>query len=203
MLKHAFYFFLKLLFLYLTLGVYLVDAVVIQYSMPKVIFIPEPFIHVSSVVIILGALVCLKMRSIIPLLWTIFWVLFVVALMETWWRYLGIFFTIFLFTGAINYLYRNRFTEPTLVFLPIIAGALFLLKPVYFYYLGVWAYYETGIDSFKDDTILQTMIEMGLQTLFVLPFMVMYFLGKHGYIKLIPLWRKLRPTKTELESSVI
>jgi hypothetical protein len=200
MLKHALYFFLKLLILYIVISVFVVDIALIQVSMPRAVFITEPFIHVSLVVIVLGMLVSLKTRSRTPILWTIFWVMFAVALMQTWWQHLGLAFICALFAGAINYLYRNRFTEPTLVFLPILAGALFLIQPVYLHYLSVWAAFETGIGVFKDTTVPQIMIKVGVETLIVLPLIVMHFLGKHGHTKLVPLFQRWRRGKTESDS---
>jgi hypothetical protein len=193
MLKYTFYFFLKLLFLYLSFGLYTAVLILIDVGMPLVLFVAEPFIHVSSAVIILGAIVSLKIRSMAPLLWTVFWALFAVALLHIPLRYVGIFISIFLFAGAINYLYRNKFTEPLLVFLPIIAGALFLIQPVYNHYLGVWAYFETGVTTFAGYSAKEIVVKMVFQSLLVVPIFVLYFLGKRSYLKLSPLFQRSPP----------
>jgi hypothetical protein len=191
MLKYTFYFFLKLLFLYLSFGIYTAVLILIDVGMPLVQFIAEPFIHVCSAVIVLGAIVSLKSRSMDPLLWTVFGALFAVGLLHIPLRYVGIIISIFLCAGAINYLYRNKFTEPLLVFLPIIAGALFLIQPVYNHYLGVWAYFETGVTTFTGYSAREIAVKMIFQSLLVVPIFVMYFLGKQSYLRLSPLIRRL------------
>ncbi len=202
MLKHAFLFFLKLLFLYLTLGIYAASVILIEMDMPMMLFIAEPFMQISAVVIIAGAAVSLKYRSRTPFLWALFWVLFAAALLHIPYRYVSIFIGIFLFAGAINYLYRNRFTEPMLIFLPVIAGAVLLIRPIYINYLIGWIYFETGINSFKDSSVQEIMLRTLFQILFVLPVIFMYFLGKQGYVRFFPLMRRLRPGKTGHSPSV-
>jgi hypothetical protein len=157
-------------------------------------FVREPFIHVSAFVIVLGAAISFKLNSKTPILWSVFWVAFsgVIFIHN---KYIGTLIVFFLITGAINFIYRNKFTEPLLVFLPIIAGSLLLVTPVYYNYLGVWGSFATGINAFESTTIYDLVARANFQTAIVIPIMAMYFLGNHSYVRLYSIVQCLRPGK--------
>lgn len=194
MIRQIFNLLFKLFVLYLMYPLHVIILILVQTNIPKILFYKEPFIHISMIVVTLGAVVSLKTASKTPLLWSVLWVSFSGALFVHQ-GYVGVFIAFFLLTSAINYIYRNKVTEPLLVFLPIISGSLLLVHPVYSTYFGVWATYETGINAFADSTFYELTLRALLQSAIVIPIMAAYYLGNHSYIKLYPIIKRLNPNK--------
>jgi len=100
--------------------------------------------------------------------------------------YATVLMTVLLVVAAIHFLLRNRFTEPLLALLPIVAGAWVFLSAVYQPIFVGWASYVTGHLNYFGSVIegLVTLKGQAIQALIVLPPMVMYFLAKRGYVRL-------------------
>lgn len=194
--RQIFHLLLKVLVLYLIYPLYVIMLTIIQINIPMIYFVREPFIHVSVLVIVLGSAISLKLRSKTPMIWSIFCVAFS-GMFFLHKNYIGALIAFFLITGAINFIYRNKFTEPLLVFLPIISGSLMLVSPVYSNYLGVWGSFVAGINAFEGTTIQELVIRALFQTAIVIPIMAMYFLGNHSYVGLHSIVQCLRPGRAD------
>ena len=80
---------------------------------------------------------------------------------------------------AINFVYRNRFTEPMLVFPALIVLSAILTDILCPVALLLWAHFAAGYPLGLKDVV--TTIESLGSLLIVAPTALLYWLGKHGY----------------------
>jgi hypothetical protein len=89
--------------------------------------------------------------------------------------------------GTINFLFRNRITEPLLVLLPVCAGAWLYLSFIYQPSLVAWATVSAGkndLASVLHSVFGDSSTNLVMMAIVVVPSAVLYFLGKHGYVRL-------------------
>ena len=195
MLKQALWGLLRLGLMYLLLPFLLIDLILIQTAVPRLLFQWQAFAVAALIWLAVFAAVAYRRRSSTPFIWG------VVSL-----AYAGAFFASLVYTvfiagkafsgiplliafaflaGAINFLYRNRFSEPLLVLLPTCAAAwtfIVLLYQPCLLALAVWLAGKQSVlpvlmEVFGDVTTNGVMLAV-----VVLPAAVMYVLGKHSYL---------------------
>jgi hypothetical protein len=177
--------FTKVAILLLLLPILWADLVLMTVAIP--IFERAPFLHSAALVGCVAAIVSLVVRSLTPMVWAALWV-----------AYAGAFFTLNIYAvaavglsmlvAAVSFIYRNKFTEPLLVLLPVFAGAFLFVTLVYDAYLPAWIRFVTGHLGLGN-AVLMALNEAARQYIplaLTVPIFGMYFLGKHGYTKLAP-----------------
>ncbi|MNZ72146.1 hypothetical protein D3C78_905160 [compost metagenome] len=88
--------------------------------------------------------------------------------------------------AALNFLYRNRITEPMLALLPVLLMAFLFVELLYRGAFILWAYAITDL-SLADAPMrhLEAALGSSLNFALMLPFSLMYLLGKHSYAPLL------------------
>jgi hypothetical protein len=194
MLKRVATFVAKLGLLYLLFLIVWADIVLMMVTVPRLILDMQPFLQVSGLVLVVATALSAKAKSRSPLLWATFCLAYT-SVFVFFSHYAFALFLFLFIAGAVSFLYRNRFTEPLLVLLPIISGAWLFLTLIYSSYFVGWAYYVTGQkDLFA--SLHQGFASLNVGYLYignVLPFMVLYFLAKRGHVKLYAIYRALSP----------
>jgi hypothetical protein len=196
MKKHILVLIIKIALLYLALPLLLVDLILIQTAVPRLIFETQPYLYSILVVLVIAIVISGMIKSIIPIIWTVFSLLYstVFFAMQSHAVVFKIAFSgvtlLIAFTflvGIINFLYRNKITEPLLVLLPVCAGAWLYLSFIYQPSLVAWATFSAG----KNDVVSVLFSVFGnysanlvMMAIVVVPSAVLYFLGKHGYVRL-------------------
>lgn len=107
--------------------------------------------------------------------------------------YLEFFVVGLTFAASINFLYRNRITEPLLVLLPILTGGWLFLQCIYVPSVMVWVAMKTGYLNVSEALGRGLGIDQLWVALLVAPLMLMYLLGKHGYTRIwryMPNWKQ-------------
>ena len=187
---------IKLALLYLALPVLLVDLILIQTAVPRLIFETQPYIYSTLFVLVIAIAISGMIKSKAPILWAVFFLLYSTVFFAQQMHALvfGVRFSVvtlliaFTFlVGVINFLYRNKIAEPLLVLLPVCAGAWLYLSFIYQPSLVAWAVYSAG----KNDVVSVLFSIFGdysanfvMTAIVVVPSAVLYFLGKHGYVRL-------------------
>lgn len=164
----------KLALLYLMTVIIWITVILLQVALPRIVIETEPLLHAATLVLLIAAGIALKTKSRTPLLWAVF-CLGYSSLYIDFYGYLEVFIIVLSIAAGINYLFRNRITEPLLVLLPILTGSWLFLQLVYMPYALVWITIKTGYD-----------ISLGFEqiwiSLLISPLMLMYLLGKRYYI---------------------
>ncbi|MDO8990207.1 MAG: hypothetical protein Q7U91_11320 [Sideroxyarcus sp.] len=187
---------IKLALLYLALPLLLLDLILIQTAVPRLIFETQPFLYSTLFVLVIAVAISGMIKSKTPILWALFLLLYsaVFFAQQMHADVFGVRFSVvtlliaFTFlAGTINFLFRNRITEPLLVLLPVCAGAWLYLSFIYQPSLVAWATVSAG----KNDVASALLSVFGdsstnlvMMAIVVVPSAVLYFLGKHGYVRL-------------------
>jgi hypothetical protein len=183
---------LKFGLLFLALPILLADLLLIQTSLPRLSFVSEPFVHTAIFVIAIGAIVSLATKSRVYVLWVIACLFFS-----------GIFFThhvtgLFLdqfsvctlvmaalfVVGAISFLYRNKFTGPLLVLLPICSGAWVFWSVIYNPYFVAWfsrVRNHMSIEASFHEVLRNWPTHLETLAIGVIPMMVIYVFANRSY----------------------
>ena len=175
--------FAKLVVLYLALVVLWVDFVLVATTLPRFLTLWQPFIQSAVAVLFIAALVSIVKRSKTPVLFVAFCLAYSAFAIRANVYYLMSFVAFFCAVAAINFLYRNKLTEPLLVMLLVISGAWVFISLLYFPYLGAWVLYAWKKDfsvAFVEG--LHAIPDQLVVTSFMAPALAMYFLGKHSYV---------------------
>ena len=192
MLKKTAIFLAKACVIYLALIVLWIDFVLFETALPRHFFEQRPFIYSAALTLAISAAISFAIRSKTPIIFTAlclaYSTLFFVHL-----HYATLFIALFCVLAAVNFLYRNKITEPLLVMLLVIAGAWVFISFIYPSCLVVWANYVTGRKDFAGAIVQGFGVakDQLVSTLIIIPVVVMYFLGKHGYIKLYSVLKSL------------
>lgn len=184
----------KLCVLYLAQIALTITVVLMQTALPRAFFQTTPFVAASCGVIACGLIISRLKKSKTPLLATVFSVALAtfafthtgssyVPLMPFKLSHAALFVLFFSAVAAINYLYRNRFTEPLLVILPIYAGAWLFLLAIYEFAFIVWARAAVGqLDAATlGNEALASLKLLPAKVAIMLPVLLFYALGKHAH----------------------
>lgn len=95
--------------------------------------------------------------------------------------------------AAISFVYRNRFTEPMLVFPALIVLSAILTDILFPAALLLWAYFAADYPLGLKDVV--TTLESLGSLLAVAPTALLYWLGKHGYAPWLERLRMLWPRR--------
>jgi hypothetical protein len=195
MLKRVFGGVLRLGVLYLLLPLLLIDLILIQTAVPRLLFQWQPFVVAALIWLAIFSAAAYRRRSRTPLIWGF------VSLAYAGAFFASLTYTVFIadrgFTGiplliafaflagAINFLYRNRFSEPFLILLPTCAAAWVFIVLLYQPCLVAFAVWLAGKQS-----VLQVLMEIFgdvttngvMLAIVVLPAAAMYAMGKHLYL---------------------
>lgn len=186
---------IKIALLYLALPLLLVDLILIQTAVPRLIFNLQPFLYSSLFVLVIAVVISYVSKSKLPIILAVACLLYSIAffaslsysvILKVPFSAITLLIALTFLVGAINFLYRNKITEPLLALLPVCAGAWLFVSYIYYPSLVAWATYSAGrknvasvlLGMFGD---LSTNLLM--MAIVVVPTMIMYFLGKHGYAK--------------------
>ena len=171
-----------LFFLYKLLAI---DLIFINLAVTHLSFVRTPFIHVAASLLIVSVIASIISKSTTPLIWTasvlVYTATFFVAS-----RYATTLITLLTAVAAVNFIYRNRYTEPVLIVLPIVAAAWIFLTLIYLPYLVGWTAYVTQHQDLTGSIsagFAAIKVEF-ITALIITPVLVMYYLGKHHHREL-------------------
>lgn len=193
LIKLAAIFIMKAALIYFILPLLWVDITLFGIGIPRYIFEKEPFFMAVVFAATIGAAISVVLKSKTPIMWAIFISAYSAVFFISIFTSLAL-IAICMGIGAVSFLYRNRFTEPFLVLLPIIAGAWLFLQFVYGFSLVAWANYLIGQRNLSESLLqgARTLSDQAMQVAIIAPLITMYFLGKHSYVKLYPIFKSLR-----------
>lgn len=196
-LKKTAIFIAKAYLVYLALIVLWIDWVLFETARPKYFFDARPFIQSAALTVTISAAISIANRSKEAIVFTIFCVAYS-AFFFVFQRQAASFIALFCALAAVNFLYRNKVTEPLLAMLLVITGAWVFISLVYPTYLVVWANYVTGRKDLVHSIIEAFSVAKGqlVSTLIILPVIAAYLLGKHSYVKLYVALKSLRTLRT-------
>jgi len=175
----------KALVIYLALIVLWIDWVLFETARPRYFFDFRPFVQSIALTLAVSAAIALAIRSKEPIVFTALCLAYA-AFFFVFQRQAAAFIALFCALAAVNFLYRNKVTEPLLAMLLVITGAWVFISFVYPTYVVAWANYFTGRKDLAHSLIEAFSIAKGqlVSTLIILPVISVYFLGKHGYVRL-------------------
>ena len=175
----------KVLLLYLAAPFLWGDLVLMHTALPRLLFEERPFVLSVLFCVVLAAAISIGRRSKLPMLLTVC-VLAYCPVFLVFDFYATVLMAALMVVAVIHFLRRNRYTEPLLVLLPVVAGAWVFLSVVYQPFFVGWANYVTGRLNYVGSVIegLVSLKEQSIQALIVLPPMAMYFLAKRSYVSL-------------------
>ena len=184
-LKKAVVFLAKASIIYLALIVLWIDWILFETARPKYFLEYQPFVQSMALVLAVSAAIAVAIRSKEPIIFTALCLAYS-AFFFVFQRQAASFIALFCALAAVNFLYRNKVTEPLLAMLLVITGAWVFISLVYPTYVVAWANYSTGRKDLAHSLIEAFSIAKGqlVSTLIILPVISVYFLGKHGYLKL-------------------
>ena len=203
-----FFLLLKFGLLYLALPFLLVDLGLIQSSLAKLNFVSEPFVHCAIVVMAIGATISLAAKSRIYVLWVIACLLFSAFFFAH--DVLGLYLdrfsvctlimaALFVF-GAVNFLYRNKITEPLLVLLPICSGAWLFWSLIYNPYFVAWVSRvrnHMSLEASFFEALRAWPTHLETLAIGVIPMMVIYVFGNRSYEHFSLYWKLKSRTPEE------
>lgn len=188
MIKKAIVFLAKAFICYVALIVLFVDLILLEAAIPGYVFERQPFIQSAALAMALAATVSIALRSRSPIILAAVCIgysgfVFVHTQYVVW------FVAVCGLLAAINFLFRNKITEPLPNLLLVIAGAWVFLSLVYTPYLVGWAYYVTGDKALVASVAeaLRAVRDQVVPALALFPVLIMYFLGKQLHVKLLPI----------------
>lgn len=186
---------LRLALLYLLIPLLLIDLILIQTALPRLLFDWRPFAVAATVWASIFCFIAYRYQSLKPLIWggfslvyaALFFIASVRPVVTVGVSFSGITLMIaFAFlAGALNFMYRNRYSEPLLVLLPICALAWSFMVLLHQPCLVAWATWVAGRQDLLE-TLLSVFGDFSTNAVMLaivaLPTMAMYFLGKHAYV---------------------
>lgn len=194
--KKIAFFLVRAFVAYVALILLWIDLTLFEVALPHYIFERQPFVQAALLVIAISGAISAAIKSRTPVVFTALCVgysgfVFMYVPLVAW------FIALFGLIAAINFLFRNRITEPLLAILPVIIGAWAFLSSAYAPYFVGWAYYVTGNKDLLGSIVeaLHSARDQMLPTVAMLPVLVMYFLGKRHYEKLMPIFLRVLPGK--------
>ncbi|MES2408508.1 MAG: hypothetical protein V4528_14435 [Pseudomonadota bacterium] len=184
-IKLASIFIMKAALIYLLLPLLWVDITLFGIGIPRYIFEKDPFLMAVVFVAAIGTTISVVLKSKVPVMWAIFITAYSVIFFISIFTSLA-FIAICMGIGAVSFLYRSRFTEPFLVLLPIVVGSWLFLQFVYGFSLVAWVNYSVGHGNLSESLLQGALALKGqaIQIVVITPLLMMYFLGKHGYVRL-------------------
>ena len=188
----------KLLALYLAIPFLWVDLVLIYTAIPRFLFLERAF-ALSVLFVILGAAtISIRVHSKMPMLFALLCLSYSGALLAVS-DYSVALLGLLILLAAIHFVYANRFTEPLLAALPVVAGAWAFLSLIYLPFSIGWVHYATGQAGYLESA-MQGVVSLkiqSIQALMAAPLLVMYFLAKKSYVRLYRWARLLRPNPAD------
>jgi hypothetical protein len=174
----------KLAVLYFMAHMVVISSVLLTTALPRILFDTEAFLHAAAILLAVAIIIGLKTKSRVPLLWAIFSLGFssLYILDAGFHGYLDYFVAGLLLAAGINYLYRNRITEPLLILLPLLSSSWLFLQLIYCPYVPIWIARKTGVMSLSEGFSLGFGTHALWISLLIAPLLVLYMLGKHYYI---------------------
>ncbi len=196
MVKQAVIILGKLLALYLVVPFLWVNLVLMQVALPRFLFVERAFVLSVLFAVSGAALVSLRYRSKLPMLFAVLCILYC-SVFLTMQIYAVAFVGMLMLVAAIHFVCPNRFTEPLLVLLPIVAGAWFFLSMVYPVFLAGWVNYVTGRMGYLELVVecLGLLKNQAVQALLALPLLAMYFFARKCHARLFVWARSLFPKR--------
>ena len=197
--------FLKLALLWLVLPLTVIDLILLQFSMPRPAgFDWPPFLAAAAVALVVATAVAWRLASRELLVVTVLAILAagVAFLHGSALRHPGfaVLLGVALLPAVINFLYRNRITEPMLALLPVLVLAYLFVNVLYGGAFILWVLAVTDW-PLRDEPwqFFETLFESSLAFTLMLPFSLMYLLGKHCHVPLLrrvaALGERLRPRR--------
>lgn len=196
-LKKTAVFLAKAFVIDLALIVLWIDLVLFETASAMHFFEQQPFVQSAAFTLAVSAAISFAIRSKTPTIFTALCLAYS-AFFFVFRHQAALFMAIFCLFAAVNFLYRNKVTEPLLVMLLIITGAWAFIFFIYPSYLVGWANYVAGRKDLGDSTLegFSAAKHQIAATLAMVPVIVMYLLGKHSYVKLYSVLKSLRKPKT-------
>lgn len=187
----------KLLALYLAIPLLSVDLILMYTAIPRFLFLERAFVLSVLLVVLGAATISMHLRSKLPMLLAVLCLSYS-SLFLVLPPYSVALVGILMLVAAIHFVHANRFTEPLLAAIPIVAGAWAFLSLIYLPLSVGWANYTAdrmgyfascmeGIESLKIQSI---------QALIVLPLLAMYLLAKKCHIYVFVWVRSLRHNRS-------
>ena len=183
----------KLLALYLAIPFLWVDLVLMYTARPRFTFLERAFVLSVLLVVLGAAAISMRLRSKLPMLFAVLCLsyssVFVVIP-----PYSVALVRLLMLVAAIHFVHANRFTEPLLAAIPIVAGAWLFLSLIYLPFSLGWANYATERMSYFASVIegMDSLKIQSIQALIVAPLLVMYLLAKKCHIHIFVWARSLR-----------
>lgn len=184
----------KLLALYLAIPFLWIDLVLMYTAIPRFLFLERAFVSSVLLVVLGAAAMSIRLRSKLPMLFALLCLSYSSVFLVTP-PYSVALVGLLMLVAAIHFVHANRFTEPLLAALPIVAGAWIFLTLIYLPFSIAWVNYTTDRMSYFASAIegIGSLKIQSIQALIVVPLLVMYFLAKKGHICLFVWARSLRP----------
>ena len=184
----------KLLALYLAIPLLSVDLILMYTAIPRFLFLERAFV-LSVLLIVLGAAaISMRLRSKLPMLFAVLCLSYSSVFLVVP-PYSVALVGLLMLVAAIHFVHANRFTEPLLAAIPMVAGAWVFLSLIYLPFSLGWANYATERMSYFASFMegISSLKIQSIQALIVVPLLVMYFLAKKCHIRLFVWARSLRP----------
>lgn len=194
---------LKLALLWLVLPLTMIDLIFLWFRMPNLAgFDWPPFLGAAAFALILSALVAWRYAARELLEVSALAILAAgVAFLHGSALYgpgFAVLLGATLLPAALNFLYRNRITEPMLALLPVVVLAYLFVNVLYggAFILWVWAVTDWPLWD-EPWRFVEMLLESSLAFALMLPFSLMYLLGKHCHApllrRLVALAKRCRP----------
>lgn len=180
---------LKLAVLWLALPLVMIDLILLQIGMPRLAgFDWPPFLGAAAVALVLAALAARELLLVITLAILAAGVAFLHG-SALYGPGFSVLLGATLLPAALNFLYRNRITEPMLALLPVLVLAYLFVSVLYGGAFILWVWAVAGW-PLRDEPwqFVEVLFESSLAFPLMLPFSLMYLLGKHCHA---PLLRRL------------
>lgn len=183
--KKAAIFLAKILVLYLALIVILIDRALFETALPKFIFEQQPFVQSVVFSLAISAAISIVIRSKTPIIFTAFCLAYSIFFCIFPYQTTS-FIALFCVVAAVNFLYKNRVTEPLLVMLLIIAGVWVFISLIYPSYLIGWLNYVARHNDLVSSIFegISAVKYLTFSSLIIIPVIGMYALGKHSYVNI-------------------
>jgi len=182
----------KVLVLYLALIVLLIDRVLFETALPRFIFEQQPFVQSAVFTLAISAAISIAIRSKTPIIFTAFCLAYSTFFCVFPYQSTP-FIALFCVVAAVNFLYKNKITDPLLVILLVIAGVWVFISFIYPSYLTGWVNYVAGRKDFSNSIFegFGAAKDLIFSTLIIIPVVGMYFLGKHSYVRFYSVLKSL------------
>ena len=184
----------KLLALYLAIPLFSIDLILMYTAIPRFLFLERAFVLSVLLVVMGAAAISIRLRSKLPMLFAVLCLSYssIFLVVPT---YSVALVGLLMLVASMHFVYANRFTEPLLAALPIVAGAWVFLTLIYLPFSLAWVNFATGRMGYFASAIegIGSLKVQSIQALIVVPLLVMHFLAKKAYVFLFVWARSLRP----------